>query len=393
MESRIVSAVSRTGGCVVIVLAFVTGRIAIAQAPQSTEFRSKTTAPQMQSDIPPAHEAPSWLAALNRHGERRIAYAFDLASRGAIHTAQHELLKVLAAVAQALDTDEGTSRHSAALLSAQTALDEAAHFLRAAPQGTRPLSVEVIAAAHRTTLLHEADTRHVTPIVAMQLYYSFAGKQLVLAAGGQPVAAEALFGLGRVESLMHSHPLAGEREASQMSEQKMLVFYQAAWTVNPRHYQAANEYGVLLARFNQWPQACQAFEYSVAQHAEPQNTRNLAAAYERIGKHELAAQATRLCESLSQAGPAGSSAGRVAPAVQWVDLETFGQARSPVEWNSLTATEQTGHEQGAARSPQAASSGSRGSTKSPADQQPSSGSRSLNSNRPLDRLRSIFQNQ
>ncbi|MGE0377782.1 MAG: hypothetical protein AB7I48_17775 [Planctomycetaceae bacterium] len=307
----------------------------------------QTISAERESDYSPsaADPVPTWSAALEQQGQQRIRYAYDLASRGAIHTAQHELFRVLGTVAQTLDTDQGTPQHSEALASAQVALEEARDFLRATPQGGRPQGVAAIAATHRTPLLHQAEGNPVNPIVAMQRYYSYAGRQFATAAGGQPIAAEALFALGRVVSILRDHPVEREADAASMSEQKMLVFFQAAWAVDPRHHRAANEYGVLLARFNQWPQACQAFEYSVSHHPEAQNTQNLAVAYERLGERELAQQARLLGQSLagekqnSTAAAAESPAARVTPAVEWVDPATFAQTGGSAEWSSYSAND------------------------------------------------------
>ncbi len=348
--------------------------------------------------------SPAWSAALSHYGEQRIRNAYDLASRGAIHTAQHELFEVLRAVAQTLDADQGTTRHSQALISAKAALEEAEDFLKAGLPGPRPRSVAEIAASHQTPLLHEgrsrsAPSRPVTPVVALQLYYSDAVRQFALAAGHQPVASEVLFALGRVVSLLRERHSAGDRAAVPLVEQKMLLFYRAAWTVDPRNHRARNEYGVLLARFNQWPQACRAFEYSVAQQPEVQNTRNLAVAYEHLGERELAAQARQLSRSLSSdsrddaAAPSGQAAFHVAPAVEWVDLETFNQRGTPAGWSTLAPNDVSGSPAGTGtagspRNSQAA--GPERTTAESAQTPPGGKRRRLDPARGFDRLKSVF---
>lgn len=316
----------------------VTATVSPGQTPRRpTEPAARQPTPVRRSvhSSAPANSEPAWSRALEHHGRQRIRSAYDLASRGAIHTAENELLQVLETVALTLDTDQGTSRHTRAFSAAKAALDEAQDFMRATPPGAQPQSVAVIAAAHRTCLLQLSDGREVNPIVATQLYYSEAARQFTAAAGGQPVAAEALFALGRVLSILRDHPLERDVAAAPMYEQRMLVFYQAAWAVDPRHHRAANEFGVLLARFHQWPQACQAFEYSVAQCAEPQNTRNLAVAYDRLGERELAEQARQLHRSITADSPDRAfEAPRVAPAVEWVDPATFARSGGPSEWTS-----------------------------------------------------------
>ncbi|MBX3440725.1 MAG: hypothetical protein KF861_24760, partial [Planctomycetaceae bacterium] len=300
--------------------------------------QSYEPAPSGSSSSPPV---PAWSTALEQHGRQRIHYAYDLAARGALLTAQNEFLKILDLVARTLDAESGSREHVTALAAGQVALKEAGDFLKSAPPGGVSIPVATIAASHQTRLLWTSDVGVTNPVVAMQLYYSDACRQLVIAAGGQRIAAEALFGLGRVTSVLRDHPQERRRESPSMHEQLMLVYYQAAWAVDSRHHRAANELGVQLARFNQWGPACHAFEYSVAQSPLPQNTRNLAVAYARIGEQELSQQAWRLHQSLlTQGGDAASSMGETAnpvPAVQWVDLQTFAQSGSPVDWTSFSA--------------------------------------------------------
>ncbi len=378
------------------------GRAASLAAPLETAARGSRAA------VASGDRTPAWSAALNRYGEQQIRDAYDLASRGAIRTAQHELFKVLRTVAQTLDADQRTGQHSQSLISAEVALEEAGDFLKAGPQGTRPRSVAEIAAAHRTPLLHEgqprsATPRPVTPVVALQLYYSHAVQQFALAAGGQPVASEVLFALGRVVSLLRDRPSGGDRAAVPLVEQRMLLFYRAAWTVNPRNQRARNEYGVLLARFNQWPQACRAFEYSVAQQPEFQNARNLAVAYEHVGERELAAQARQLSRSLSPnamagpAAPSGASSVRVVPAVEWVDLGTFAQRGSPAGWGAFAPDDGSGSPAvtGAVDSLRAAGEAAdpERTTAHSAQPPPSGKRRSLIPARGLDRLKSVFKRE
>jgi len=232
--------------------------------------------------------------------------------------------------------------------------------------------------------------------MALQLYYSHAIQQFVVAAGNQPVASEVLFALGRVVSLLRDHPSGGGRTAAPLVEQKMLLFYRAAWTVDPRNHRARNEYGVLLARFRQWPQACQAFEYSVAQSPESQNTRNLAVAYEQLGERELAAQARQLSRSLSPEGASGPSPGRVTPAVEWVDPSTFEQRGRPVAWSSFAPHDGSGSpaRMGQIGSPGAGPSADPEGTTAASAQPPQSGKRRrLIPTNGFNRLKSVFKRE
>ncbi len=286
---------------------------------------------------------PGWAEALDHRGRQRIQYAFDLASRGAIHTAHQELLKVLRTVAQALDAEQQTREHSQSLTLAEVALEEAEDFVQISQSGARSRNMTSIVSAHRTPILKRTDPRLITPVIALQQYYSFAGKQFVTAAGRQKVAAEALYGLGRVTSLHNHQRVDTNDDAGSMSEQKMLVFYKSAWSVDPKHYQAANELGVLFAKFGQWEPASVAFEYSVAQVPEAQSWRNLAIAYDHLGKQQLAKQAWEHYRAFSQTKTVQvsntSSTERIAPAVEWVDLETFSQSGTPSGADPVSSSE------------------------------------------------------
>ena len=107
-----------------------------------------------------------------------------------------------------------------------------------------------------------------------------------------------------------------------------MVFHQIATSIDPANYRAANELGVLLARFGQLPEARAVLQQSVATHPLPEAWHNLMVVHQRLGEHDLA-QCARNELALAQR-PSGAGSPNVGvsaqPVVQWVDPPTFAQS-------------------------------------------------------------------
>jgi hypothetical protein len=67
-----------------------------------------------------------------------------------------------------------------------------------------------------------------------------------------------------------------------------MVFYQAALMVDGRNFLAANELGVLLARFGHWEDARHVLQFGLSADSQPALWRNLATVHRHLGEHELA---------------------------------------------------------------------------------------------------------
>lgn len=241
-------------------------------------------------------EQDAAMAAVTRQGEAKVRRAFQLAERGALYSARAELIQVLRLSAQSLDAQTGSRAHSEALAAGLDALKEASDF---APQGTdleAHLNLPLLIASHRTPILKQAPTENLMPLAALQRYYTYAQEQFALAAGNLPVASAALYGLGRVQTVIaQTHG-----ETDNLSGPKMMTYYQAALLVDEGNYRAANELGVLLARYGQFEDARRVLVHSVSVHSQPESWHNLAVVHDQLGQSEMAQRARFEAQLASQ---------------------------------------------------------------------------------------------
>ncbi len=202
-----------------------------------------------------------------------------LASKGAAYSSRAKFVSALQLIADALDARHNTQFHSRALSCGAIALREADDFGHpdSSPAGDAdPISV---ASSHVTPILKEARPGSITRLQALQLYYSYATTQFAAAVGGIPEAANAIYYLGRLQPFLGG---SVERNAL-LAEPKALALEQAALSVDPRNYRAANELGVLLARCGQYEPARKAFLYSASLERHPEIFQNLAYVYGQMG--------------------------------------------------------------------------------------------------------------
>jgi hypothetical protein len=228
--------------------------------------------------------APGALAAVEGKARQRLSTAFSLARRGAIYSARAELIGALRMIAQALDAQQRTNDHSRALAAGLQALREVDDFLPQRAQMAADVDLAHIVSGHRTLVLKDADLDRLTSLEAAQRYYTFAQQQFVAAGGGAPSTSLALFGLGK---LQNGSPASGSDDETSSRAQAM-VFYQAALMVDGRNFLAANELGVLLARFEHWEDARRVLQFGLSVDSQPALWRNLATVHRHLGEHELA---------------------------------------------------------------------------------------------------------
>ena len=107
------------------------------------------------------------------------------------------------------------------------------------------------------------------------------------------------------------------------------MFQRAALSVDRRNYPAANELGVLLARYGQWAEARQVLLHSISLAPSATNWHNLAVVHGKLNETDLALRAEHESKlAAGQAAPTGSSSG--GRAVRWVSPRAFAGGR-PVE--------------------------------------------------------------
>ena len=218
-----------------------------------------------------------------RQAGRLVAHGFALANRGALYAARAEFLQALDLIVEERDAVNGNGRSAEALAAAWQALSEADDFLPKSSRGVLNRDIQPVVEMHRTTVLHAADLTGINSIVALQRYYTFARNQLAEAVHGEPVAAQALFALGKLHMLFPKQSPSERRR----NGQKAVAFHQAALMVHPRDHLAANELGVLLARAEQYEFAKEVFLQSLTVMPRAETWHNLAAVHRVLGESEL----------------------------------------------------------------------------------------------------------
>jgi tetratricopeptide (TPR) repeat protein len=169
--------------------------------------------------------------------------------------------------------------------------------------------------------------------VAQQQYFAQAQAHLAAAAGGVPAGSQILYRLGRLQTALAAHdadPLA-------MHAPQAMVFHQAALATDGRNWLAANELGVLLARYGQLPDARRLLQHSVSLHPHIEGWHNLAIVHGRLGETDLAARAENERQLLARQG--GKSPAESSEVVRWVDPPTFAASGGPdVRWPADAAS-------------------------------------------------------
>ena len=241
--------------------------------------------------------------------------ASEMAAKGMLYAARDELIQSLRLAAEAIDAERRTGTHAAALAGGLNALAEAEDFAPPAGDPAASIDVALVARSHRTPILKE--THGLAPVVAQQHYLQFAREQLTAAVSPEPAASQTLFTLGKVQAA-----LAGPAAPAQsLHGPRAIVFYQAALAVDGGNYLAANELGVLLARYGQWQDARTALLHSVTVKPHAEGWHNLAIVHRRLGEMDL----SRLAENERQllAGRPGDKKPAGGPRIEWLEPARF----------------------------------------------------------------------
>ncbi|MCS7306676.1 MAG: tetratricopeptide repeat protein [Thermoguttaceae bacterium] len=266
-----------------------------------------------------AQERSILLERMARQAQEHIRRAFELGGRGAYFSARAEFITALHLLAEGLDQQHRTQQHSLALAQGLTTLQEADDFLGGSNGVGQIRDLWAIVNSHETPVLRQTQSDRLTPMEALQRYFTYAQEQLALAVGQEVAGSMALYGLGKLYTAMAEQPALGVKAA----QAKAMVFYQAALLVDPTNYRAANDLGVLLARGGWFEEARAALVYSLQIHSHPIGWRNLAMVYRQMGQYELALQAARHWQLLRHQGSAQDQLQTVDLVVQWMPPEQF----------------------------------------------------------------------
>ncbi|MGY8771526.1 MAG: tetratricopeptide repeat protein [Pirellulales bacterium] len=272
------------------------------------------------------------IEAIRARAQSLTDHGFSLAQRGAYFSARAEFIQALRLLSQTLDTHYQTHQFSQSLANGLLAMKEAEDFIPKGSQLEANVDMQRMVESHKTPVLQDVNLAKVTPIVAVQQYYAYAQKQLGQTGLNIPEASNALFGLGKIQPYLHS----GNGRDQSMTGPRSVAIYQAAMIVDGKNAAAANELGVMLARYGQLGDAKQVFLQGIQATPQVESWNNLAKVHDALGEYQLAGMARNEALYLEQL-PKKSN---VRDVVEWTSVEQFTQQGRP----------QIGHQQ-ATRSP------------------------------------------
>ncbi len=287
----------------------------------------------VSSSVAPSQQ-PSPMQAVTNRAAAMVRHGGLLADRGAYYSARAEFIQALRSITQALDAQSGTQEHSQALANGLHALSEADDFSPRGSQLEADMDLGSIIASHGTPVLKDANLSTVTPLAALQQYYGYAQQQLTFACGHDPAGSSALFGLGKLTTMM----AARTPEERRLHGPKAVALHQAALQVDARNHLAASELGVLLATFGQYEDAKRVLQHAVEFAPQAENWHNLAVVHERLGEPDMAKRARIELQLAKTAQASGKTPKLGGPQVEWVDAATFAQ-QSPNLQTPVIATQ------------------------------------------------------
>jgi tetratricopeptide (TPR) repeat protein len=245
------------------------------------------------------------------------------------------------------------------------AIQEAQDFVPNADDESILMPLAEIARSHECGILSDEECTTLTPMKAMQRYYTYASQQLAGACEDIPVASELLHALGKLHTVM------ARSDTGQPSVDRAIamVMHQAALAVDTQNFKSANELGVAYANLG-YPQAAkQALLRSLAAQPSVDAWDNLAAVHRQLGEETQARHA--LAEKAKLVAELGSEADSpIAQQIRWVSQDEF--ASPPSETLQYTAGSEA-----VQQTPQATAS---------SDEQPTANKKTL-----LDHFRNAFR--
>jgi tetratricopeptide (TPR) repeat protein len=292
--------------------------------------RTPASAPPLEPVDVVASLPHTTTTAFNDQVYRHVLAGFDLAGRRAYFSAKREFEQALRITAASFDAQLDSPQHVTLLSDGLVALEEADDFFVDDPRSAGQLQLRNIVVTHRTPLMKDEPAEEMAALEAMQTYYAYAQTQIVTALHHDPLAAEALYGLGKTYAALAAD---GDR-LGRLHGAKALLMHQCALRVAPEHALAANELGVLLARFGRYEDARQVLLQSPPERRIPETWHNLAVVFEHLGERDLAEDAYRRCKLAMQAQDAQEqqrlAAAPASDGVQWVDVSAAAAHQQPV---------------------------------------------------------------
>ena len=314
-----------------------------SQIPAQFDGLAKTQPANFVENAPEAAPNPAQLpVALNDAAALKavhhIEYGKSLARRSATEAAGQEFLGALRVLAESNDVATGGTAYVTGLRNGLQAMKEAGDFKTADPQRQIALNVANAIEGHQTKIISVREAEQMTASTATRRYLEYAGFQLGTCAGQNPVAAEALYCLGKMRSISAlSNP---DPESKELYE--AIIFQHAALTADPKNHRSANELGVLLARSGQLAAAETYLKNSLQLKPTPEGWANLAKVHQRKGTPQDQ-QLANLAMQEYQASVNRQMTNVAAGPIQLVEPQEF-LARSPMQHPDASPTTATGPE-------------------------------------------------
>ncbi len=217
----------------------------------------------------------------------QLRLAHQSAGRGADQTAGRAAVESLRAVAMLRDASTGGTTHAAALQVAMTAIREAEDFADRFGR-VDAAAVRRLVAVHQTPAAANLDTTSLTPADAATAYLTVALGRLVYAAGGGPLAAEAVSILGDLAARQHRLADQGDGQsaaAARLAADVSLMYRRAAARIDPDGAAVLGRLGRSLLDRSLTEAAVPVLQRSVALQPLRENVYALAQATERTGDH------------------------------------------------------------------------------------------------------------
>lgn len=246
-----------------------------------------------------------------------VNHGLILAQRGAYFSARAEFIQVLRLATQTLDTAEKSHRHSDALAEAIVALEEAGDFIPSGARLEANVDLSMVVSSHRTPVLKNRDLQFETALTAAQLYFNYAQDKLSIACGGVPETARALVGLGRIQEYLYK--TTGDNRT--LIGPRSMALFQTALAIDGSNFEAANELGVMLARYGQLEDAKQVLLQGVKSSPRAEIWQNLASVHQSLGEAEMAQRASTEAQLARQFSETNAGL----DAVRWVSPEEMAQ--------------------------------------------------------------------
>jgi len=300
-------------------------------SPSVLEMDHATQASFPEPGLPKINDIASMNVTLSesvaQEAVHHIEYGKSLSRRGASFGARQKFFAALGVIARGNDVQTGGNAYTTALGRATRALREVQDFAVRNADINVGISVSEILETHQTRIIGDNEASVMTPVEAMQRYFTFAHQQMSIAGGKNAVTAEALYCLGKLHSVMAKH------QPETLDIAKAIVFHRAALSSDAQNSRSYNELGVLLARSGHLVEAESLLKQSLQINPLAETWQNLAKIHNRQGQVELAQLAQNEFVIAAQLEPIQSPESQIA----WLPGQAFNQV-GPADFQDSRAS-------------------------------------------------------